>query len=102
METASRKRLEAKSRELKVGRKISAATKTQITQAHEHVKSASDLLIALLDGEADDVAEDENDDEYTSKSKAAADTKPEPVPDHSASLSVATSLLDSIKAMIPA
>ena len=94
METASRKRLEAKALQLKAGRRISAVTKTQITQAHEHVKSASDLLIALLGGEADDVDEDE----ATSKSKAAADTKPEPVPDHSA----ASSLLDSIKAMIPA
>jgi hypothetical protein len=97
METASRQRLEAKAHELKAGRKISAATRTQITQAHEHMKSASDLLIALLDGEADDVEED-NADEDTSKSKAAADTKPEPVPDHSA----ASRLLDSIKAMIPA
>ena len=58
------------------------------------MKSASDLLIALLDEEADDVDEDE----ATSKSKAAADTKPEPVPDHSA----ATSLIDSIRALIPA
>jgi HK97 family phage prohead protease len=96
METASRKRLEAKALQLKEGRRISAVTKSQITQAHEHVKSASDLLIALLDGEADDV--DETDDDVASKSKAAADTKPEPVPDHSA----ASSLLDSIKAMIPA
>ena len=60
METASRKRLEAKALQLKEGRRISAATKTQITQAHEHVKSASDLLIALLDGEADDVDEDDS------------------------------------------
>ena len=81
METASRKRLEAKALQLKEGRRISAVTKSQITQAHEHVKSASDLLIALLDGEADDV----EDDDVTSKSKAAA-----------------SSLLDSIKAMIPA
>ena len=96
METASRKRLEAKALQLKAGRRISAATKSQITQAHEHVKNASDLLIALLDGEADDV--DETDDDVTSKSKAATETQPEPVPDHSA----ASSLLDSIKAMIPA
>jgi HK97 family phage prohead protease len=94
METASRKRLEAKALQLKSGRRISAATKSQITQAHEHVKSASDLLFALLDGEADDVDEDE----VTSGSKAAAETKPEPAPDHSA----ASSLLDSIRAMIPA
>jgi HK97 family phage prohead protease len=94
METAGRKRLEAKALQLKEGRRISAVTKTQITQANEHVKSASDLLIALLDGEADDVDEDE----VTSKSKAAADTQPEPAPDHSA----ASSLLDSIRAMIPA
>jgi hypothetical protein len=60
------------------------------------VKNASDLLIALLDGEADDV--DETDDDVTSKSKAATETQPEPAPDHSA----ASSLLDSIKAMIPA
>ena len=86
METASRKRLEAKALQLKEGRRISAVTKSQITQAHEHVKSASDLLIALLDGEADDIDDDENDDEVTSRSKAA----------------VATSLFDSIKAMIPA
>jgi HK97 family phage prohead protease len=101
METASRKRLEAKALDLKAGRKISAATKSQITQAHEHMKNASDLLIALLESEADDV-EDDSDDEATSKSKAAADTKLEPVPYHSAALSAATSLLDSIKAMIPA
>jgi HK97 family phage prohead protease len=94
METASRKRLEAKALQLKTGRRISAATKTQITQAHEHVKSASDLLIALLDREADEVDEDE----ATSGSKAAAETQPEPAPDHSA----ASSLLDSIRAMIPA
>jgi HK97 family phage prohead protease len=94
MKTASRRRLEAKAHQLKSGRRISAATKTQITQAHEHVKSASDLLFALLDGEADDVDEDE----ATSGSKAAAETKPEPAPDHSA----ASSLLDSIRAMIPA
>jgi HK97 family phage prohead protease len=94
METASRRRLEAKAHQLKSGRRISAATKSQITQAHEHVKSASDLLFALLDGEADDVDEDE----ITSGSKAAAETQPEPAPDHSA----ASSLLDSIRAMIPA
>lgn len=94
METASRKRLEAKALQLKAGRRISAATKSQITQAHEHVKNASDLLIALLDGEADDVEEDD----ATSKSKAATETQPEPAPDHSAAIS----LLDSIKAMIPA
>jgi hypothetical protein len=58
------------------------------------VKSASDLLIALLDREADEVDEDE----ATSGSKAAAETQPEPAPDHSA----ASSLLDSIRAMIPA
>ncbi len=98
METAGRNRLEAKARELKAGRKISAATKTQITQAHEHMKSASDLLIALLDGEADDADDDENADDVTSKSKAATEHQSEPAPDHSA----AASLLDSIKAMIPA
>jgi HK97 family phage prohead protease len=94
METASRRRLEAKAHQLKSGRRISAATKSQITQAHEHVKSASDLLFALLDGEADDVDEHE----VTSNLKAAAETQPEPAPDHSA----ASSLLDSIRAMIPA
>jgi HK97 family phage prohead protease len=94
METASRRRLEAKALQLKSGRRISAATKSQITQAHEHVKSASDLLFALLDEEADDVDKDE----VTSGSKAAAETQPEPAPDHSA----ASSLLDSIRAMIPA
>src|SRR5260370_858205 len=76
------------------GSRISGARKTQITQAHEHVKSGSDLLIARLDGQADDVDEDE----ATSGSKAAAETQTEPAPDHSA----ASSLLDSNKGMIPA
>jgi HK97 family phage prohead protease len=98
METATRNRLEAKALQLKEGRRISAATKSQITQAHEHVKSASDLLIALLDGEPDDVDEDEIDDGAPAKSIPAVEIQTELAPDHSA----ATSLLDSIRAMIPA
>jgi HK97 family phage prohead protease len=80
--------------ETKAGRKISAATKKQISEAHEHVKSAQDLLIALIDDEADD---DEEDDD-TSEEKAALKTKPEPEIDHSA----AQTLITSIRSLIPA
>lgn len=74
METWSKKRMERKA-----GAKISAATKTTLTSAHDHLKSATDLLSALIDPEAVD---------DTSESKAAPKT--EPVLDHSALSSLLT------------
>lgn len=71
LETWSAKRLETKA-----GKKISAATKSSLTAAHEQIKSATDILAALLADEAD--ARDDD----TSKAKAAA-IQTEPV-NHSA------------------
>jgi hypothetical protein len=71
MEMWGRKRLETKA-----GRTISAATKSTITEAHEHMKSACDLLLALVGDEAGDGS--------TSSDDKAAKNKPEPVEDHSA------------------
>lgn len=69
-----------KSLEFKAGRRISAATKETLTSAHSQMKSATDLIYALLDDEAG-----EDDDNATSESKAApAPGKTEPVIDHSA------------------
>jgi HK97 family phage prohead protease len=62
--------------ETKAGKKISAATKETLTMVHEHQKSASDLLLALIDDEAGD--------DSTSGDDKAAKAKPEPVIDHSA------------------
>ncbi len=82
--------------ETKRGRVISAATKKQLTAAREHTKGADDLLIALLDSEADDV----DDDEDTSEGKAAIKPEPEPAAprDHSA----AQTLIEQIRSSIPA
>jgi len=74
METMQRSPVEEKA-----GRKLSAATTGTIRTAHEKVKSATDLLFALLDDEAADDSAD------TSEAEAAKQAvKPEPVPDHSA------------------
>lgn len=56
-------------RELKEGRKISASTRDTLTAAHEHVKSACDVLDNLLadDTESDDPDDlDSDSDEYKS------------------------------------
>jgi HK97 family phage prohead protease len=78
--------------ELKEGRKLSAATKKSIKAAYDlnakamgHMKDANDIFDALLDEEAVDNEDDLEDD--TLKSKAAANEKPEPVIDHSAAVS---------------
>jgi hypothetical protein len=81
--------------ETKSGRVISAATKQKLSTARDHVKSADDLLIALLDSEADDT----DDGEDTSEGKAAIEPAPEPAgPDHSA----AQTLIEQIRSSIPA
>jgi uncharacterized protein len=74
------KMLTAKSRDLKVGRTISSATNNQISTAHEHVKSATDILAALIESAADgdEVPPDTGDE------KAATERTAEPVQDHSA------------------
>jgi HK97 family phage prohead protease len=83
--------------EVKSGRTISAATKKTLSSAHEHVKSASDLLISLIDSEADDDGTDNSDDD-TLDGKAAIRPNPEPAIDHSA----AQSLIESMRSLIPA
>ena len=90
-------------RELKTGKRISAASAKQITTARQHVKNADDILAALIDPEAVDADTDIDPDvstgDDTSAEKAAAPTEPEPVAaDHSA----ATNLIDSIRSLIPA
>ena len=84
-------------RESKSGRKISAATKKDLSAARLHVKSADDLLIALLDSEADDTYEGEDTSE---DDKAAVKTVPEPAgkSDHSAANG---SLIEQIRSSIP-
>jgi hypothetical protein len=90
-------------REVKTGKRISAASAKQITTAREHVKSADDILAALIDPEAvdadTDINTDVSTDDDTSAQKAAVPTEPEPAAvDHSA----ATNLIDSIRSLIPA
>ena len=75
--------------EIKSGRVISAATTKSLTSAREHMKSADDLLFALINSEAAD--------DDTSEEKAAG-TKPEPAAGHSA----AEILVESIRSLIPA
>jgi hypothetical protein len=89
LETMSQGQIETKRLQRKAGAKISAATKTTLTTAHDHLKSATDLLSALIDPEAvDDTSEEE-----------AAKGKPEPEhKDHSA----VSNLLDSLRGLIPA
>ena len=88
--------------ERKTGRSISAANQMKIYTASSHCKAATescktaaDLLIALLDAEADDP----EDGEATSEDKAAVKTVPEPVgsSDHSA----AQKLIEQIRTSIP-
>ena len=88
---------------MKTGRRISTASAKQITTAREHVKSADDILAALIDPEAVEADTDTDTgastDGDTSAEKAAVPTEPEPaVIDHSA----ATNLIDSIRSLIPA
>jgi len=93
LETWAKSRIETKS-----GRTISAATKTTLSTAHDHLKSATDILSALISPEADcdPDGEDTNCDADTSDEKAATH-KSEPV-DHSA----AQTLIESIRSLIPA
>jgi uncharacterized protein len=93
LETWAKSRLETKS-----GRTISAATKTTLTTAHDHLKSATDILSALIEPEADcdPDGDDTNCDTDTSDEKAATH-KTEPV-DHSA----AQTLVEEIRSLIPA
>ena len=85
METWSKKRLETKE-----GRMISAANKESIKSALDHMESAKTIISALADDGAGD--DDTLDDETLKRaagtpfttSKQAAETKAEPVPDHSA------------------
>lgn len=71
-------------REVKAGRKLSASTKDTLGKACDHVKSANDILAALLTEEAGDPDED-----ATSKEAAAAEQKSEPEEDlHSAAESL--------------
>ena len=69
--------------ERKAGRKISAASKESIKSACDHMKSASDLLLALIAEEAAEENDENDDSEDTSKHSAAKEAKSEPV-DHSA------------------
>ena len=85
IETWNKQRFETKS-----GRRISAATKESIKTACDHVKSAGDLLAALIADEAGEI------DSTTSEAKAAA-PKTEPEPLHSAA-----QILDSMRSLIPA
>jgi HK97 family phage prohead protease len=98
MQTMSQGQIETKRMERKSGRTISAATKTTLTTAHEHLKSATDILSALIEPEADcdPDGDDTNCDEDTSDEKAAKH-KTEPV-DHSA----AQTLVEEIRSLIPA
>lgn len=90
METMS-----ARPHEVKSGRTISAATKKQLDQAREHMKSADDILCALYASEAgeDDTALESD---STSENKAAQ-TKTEPDTLHSAAKT-----LDFLRSLIPA
>ena len=74
-------------RETKEGRKLSAATKGSLGDAHEHMKSAVDILVALMADEADEGSEDDSED-VTSKAAAAAAQKSEPDKLHSAAESL--------------
>jgi len=93
METWSKKRFETKS-----GRMISAANKSTLQMAHEHMKSATDLIYPLLDCDAEDGTCEDSTDGITSKSKAGPpETKPAPdLAIHSALLD---GLIDQMKAL---
>jgi HK97 family phage prohead protease len=78
-------------RERKAGRTLSAATKGTLDDCHGHIKSAMDILAALL---AEEAGEDSGDDPEDATSKAAAaarEHKSEPDTLHSAA--------ESLKAM---
>ncbi|UWZ84645.1 HK97 family phage prohead protease [Occallatibacter riparius] len=64
-------------RETKDGRKLSAATKGTLSECHGHMKSAFDILAALLDDEAGEDVDDDSED-ATSKSAAARQHKSKP------------------------
>jgi HK97 family phage prohead protease len=77
--------------ETKEGRTLSAATKSALSDCHGHVKSAFDLLEALLGEEAGDNSEPGDDSEdATSKAAAATEQKSEPEDLHSAAESIAS------------
>jgi HK97 family phage prohead protease len=83
--------------EAKEGRRLSAATKSSLMEAHGHVKSMDTIFTALLDGEAvDDSTDDPEETDDTSAAKAAVHNT-EPVHDHSA----AKILITSIRSLIP-
>lgn len=73
-------------KERKAGRTLSAATRDKISAAHEQMRSAMDMLSALLQDEAGST---------TSTGEAAS--KSEPESDHSA-----ISLIDTMRTLIPA
>lgn len=86
-------------RELKEGRKLSAATMKTLKDAHEHVKSMDDIFCALFDEGADEDTdpEDKGGGPATPQSSAAPETKTEPVEDHSA----AAEILTGLRSLIP-
>jgi len=81
METMSTGEIETKRMERKVGRTISAATKSKLSTAHDHMKSATEALAALL---ADEAAVDATDDGTSDGKSRAPETKSEPEAVHSA------------------
>jgi HK97 family phage prohead protease len=91
--------------EMKKGAVLSAATKKKLmamqdhaSAMHEHAKSLNTGFSALLDDGADDNPDPSTEtDDDTSKSAAAAETKTEPVIDHSAEAEMITGLI----ALIP-
>jgi len=99
MNTMSAGQIETKRMERKAGRTISAATKTTLTTAHDHMKSATDLLSALISPEADDSA---TSDEEAAKAALIAEEKARAGTDHSAALTTADSILDLLRQRIPA
>ena len=96
MESMSTGQIETKRMERKAGRTISAATKTTLTTAHDHLKSATDLLSALISPEAD--SDTDTSDEEAAKAARVAEEKARAGTDHSAALT----LIDQIRECIPA
>jgi uncharacterized protein len=87
------KSIKDKRMEVKVGRAISAATNDQLSMAHEHVKSATDILAALIQpgtdgGELKPV---------TSEEKAASEAAAELAIEHSAIDQLFTSAKESYR-----
>jgi HK97 family phage prohead protease len=83
--------------ETKSGRRLSAATKSSLSEAHEHMKSAIDLMATLMDDEAGEIDGEDDPDDATSKATAVAATKSEPDALHSAAES-----LKSMRALLRA